>query len=105
MTAWMMLIIAGFFEIAWAIGLKLCGGFRPSLLLGGVITCMTLSVVFLSYALRVLPLSIAYSVWTGIGVAGVAVFGVFFFSEQLSLLQLIFLLCVVVGIVGLKYTT
>lgn len=105
MMAWMMLIIAGFFEVAWAIGLKLCGGFKPSFLLGCVITCMTLSVVFLSYALRVIPLSIAYSVWTGIGVAGVTVFGMFLFNEQLSSVQLIFLLCVVVGIIGLKYTT
>ena len=99
---WGTLFIAGLFEIAWAIGLKYTDGWTkpiPSIL---TVIAMVLSFVFLSKAVREIPVGTAYAVWTGIGAAGVAVLGVWLFKEPVSWLRIISILLVISGIVGLK---
>lgn len=99
---WFVLIVAGLFEIGWAVGLKYTEGFTrlwPSL---GTAASMVLSVVLLGLALRTLPLGTAYAVWTGIGTVGTALLGVALFDELADPLRLGCIGLIVVGIVGLK---
>lgn len=99
---WIYLFVAGALEITWAITMKMSDGFTvliPSILTGvGYIA----SAVFLSIALRQLPLGTAYAIWTGMGIIGTTVLGVFLFHEKLSLPQVICVMLIVVGVVGLK---
>lgn len=99
---WLMLLLAGIFEVTWAIAMKYSDGF--TVLLPSVITAVfyLASAVFLSLALRHLPLGTAYAMWTGFGIVGTTVFGIFLFQEKLTLPQVICVLLIVVGIVGLK---
>lgn len=99
---WGTLIIAGLFEIGWAIGLKYTDGwsrFWPSAI---TVVFMILSFVFLSKALREIPVGTAYAVWTGIGAVGTAILGIILFSEPLGLLRVVSMLLVIAGIIGLK---
>ena len=99
---WLVLIIAGLFEIGWAVGLKYTEGFTrlwPSL---GTAASMVLSVVLLGLALRSLPLGTAYAVWTGIGTVGTALLGIALFHESADPLRLACIGLIVVGIAGLK---
>jgi quaternary ammonium compound-resistance protein SugE len=100
--AWLFLILAGFLEVAWAIGLKYSDGFSrlwPSAMTG---IAMAASIGFLALALKSIPLGTGYAVWTGIGAAGTAVMGVLLFSEAVSAAKLVSLLLIIMGIVGLK---
>jgi quaternary ammonium compound-resistance protein SugE len=99
---WLVLIVAGLFEIGWAVGLKYTEGFTrlwPSL---GTAAAMVLSVVLLGLSLRSLPLGTAYAVWTGIGTVGTALLGIALFHESADLLRLGCIGLIVVGIAGLK---
>ena len=101
-TAWLVLLVAGLFEVVWAVGLKATDGFTrplPSLLTLGA---MAISVVLLSRALRDLPVGTAYAVWTGIGAVGVALVGILALGEQVSVVRLASITAIVAGIVGLK---
>lgn len=100
--AWTILIIAGLFEVIWAIGLKYTEGFTklwPSVF---TITAMIVGFILLSQALRTIPVGTGYAVWTGIGVVGTAVIGMLFLGEPRDTARVICLLLIVVGIVGLK---
>lgn len=99
---WILLLIAGIFEIIWAVAMKYSNGFR--VLLPSVITGITyiLSAIFLSVALKSLPLNIAYAAWVGFGIAGTTILGILLFNEKLSLLQVICLILIILGITGLK---
>lgn len=100
--AWLVLIVAGVFEMVWAVGLKYTEGFTrlwPSV---GTVAAMAVSVVLLSIALRTLPIGTGYAVWTGIGTVGVAIFGIVVLGESASALRLLFLAMIVGGIAGLK---
>lgn len=100
--AWLYLVIAGIFEIIWAMGLKYSHGFTkliPSLVtLGGMIA----SFYFLALATKTLPIGTAYAVWTGIGALGAVLLGIF---QPLSVLRIAFLCCILAGIIGLKVTS
>ena len=72
--AWFNLIVAGLFEIGWAIGLKYTHGFTRLWPTVGTITCMIASIALLGLALRSLPMGTAYAIWTGIGIVGTAIF-------------------------------
>lgn len=99
---WIILFIAGLFEIAWAIGLKYTEGFSklwPSVF---TIVCMIISMGLLAYAVKYLPVGTAYAVWTGIGAVGTAVLGMILFNESKELVRVFFIFLIVVGIVGLK---
>ena len=102
MKQWIMLALAGIFEVTWAIAMKYSEGF--STLLPSVVTVIgyIASAVFLSLALKSLPLGTAYAMWTGFGIVGTSVLGIFLFHERLSVPQLLCVTLIVVGIVGLK---
>lgn len=103
--AWTYLLIAGFLEIGWAVGLKYSEGFTrlwPSL---GTVTAMIASFFFLSMALKTLPIGTAYAVWTGIGAVGTAIIGLLFFGESRETLRILCILLIVAGIIGLKFTS
>lgn len=100
--AWILLLVAGLFEIGWAVGLKYTDGFTrplPSLLTG---LSMVASVVLLGMALRTLPVGTAYAVWTGIGTVGTALLGIALFGEPATAARLACIGLIVAGIVGLK---
>jgi quaternary ammonium compound-resistance protein SugE len=101
-VAWWILIIAGFFETGWAIGMKYSDGF--SKLWPSIFTAisMTISVVLLTYSLKVLPVGSAYAVWTGIGAIGTVILGIFLFKEPYDIFRLFFIFLIIVGIVGLR---
>ena len=103
--AWWMLLLAGLCEVMWAVGLKASGGLKGSFTTAGIVCCMMLSVFFINIAIKTIPISIAYAAWTGIGVVGVTIVGVSFLGETLTLSQIIFLLLIATGVVGLKLTT
>ncbi len=100
--AWFYLFVAGIFEIFWAVGIKYCDGFKITLLLVLVIISMALSVIFLGLATRTIPMSIAYAVWTGIGIIGVFTYGLFILKDPISVKNIIFVGMILIGIVGLK---
>jgi quaternary ammonium compound-resistance protein SugE len=105
MTAWVLLVVAGLFEVAWAIGIKYTAGFTrvvPSML---TIAAMIASFWFLSRALRDIPVGTGYAVWTGIGAVGVAIFGMVWLGEARTAARIASLLMIVGGIVALKMTT
>ena len=100
--AWTYLIVAGIFEVAWAIGLKYTDGFSrlwPSL---GTVAAMAVSFWLLSLSLTSLPIGTAYAVWTGIGAVGTALLGIALFGESADLPRLLCISLIVGGIVGLK---
>jgi quaternary ammonium compound-resistance protein SugE len=103
--AWFYLLIAGLFEVAWAIGLKFTDGFTRLIPSIWTIGSMAISFVFLSLALKTLPVGTAYAVWTGIGAVGVAILGIVLFAEPANALRLGCIGLIVGGIVGLKLVT
>ncbi|SHI47114.1 quaternary ammonium compound-resistance protein SugE [Clostridium cavendishii DSM 21758] len=99
---WVYLVVAGLFEVCWAIGLKYSQGFTkliPSVL---TIIGMIASFYFLSLALNDIPLGNAYAIWTGIGTVGTVILGIVLFKEAVDLTRLICIGFIIVGIVGLK---
>lgn len=103
--AWVVLVVAGGFEVAWAIGLKYTDGFTrlwPSV---GTAAAMVASVVLLAWAMKTLPVGTAYAVWTGIGAVGTVILGIALFGEAATLARLACVGLIVAGIVGLKLVT
>ena len=103
--AWIVLVVAGLFEVCWAIGLKYTDGFTrlwPSI---GTVTAMVVSVVLLGWAMRTLPVGTAYAVWTGIGAVGTVLLGIVLFGEPATVARLLCVGLVVAGILGLKLVT
>ncbi len=103
--SWLLLFIAGLFEIAWAIGLKYTHGFTrlwPSV---GTVAAMALSVMLLGLAMRTLPVGTAYAVWTGIGAVGTVILGIVLFGDPANAARLVCVALIVAGILGLKLTS
>lgn len=100
--SWFLLLLAGLFEVAWALGLKYSDGFsRPlptALTLAALITSLTL----LGMAMKHLPLGTAYALWSGIGAVGTVVAGIWLFGESVSPVRLLSVLLILTGLVGLK---
>jgi quaternary ammonium compound-resistance protein SugE len=99
---WIILIIAGLFETAWAVGMKYSNGFTklyPSLF---VIVTMTISVYLLSVSLKTLPVGSAYAVWTGIGAVGTAILGIILFGESKELVRILCIFLIIAGTIGLR---
>ncbi len=104
MRAWLYLLIAGLFEIGWAIGLKYADGFTklwPSVF---TVLAVMVSSYFLVLAVDTLPIGTAYAVWTGIGAVGTTILGIVLFSEPATFLRLACIALVLIGIIGLKLT-
>ncbi|CAB3628167.1 MAG: quaternary ammonium compound efflux SMR transporter SugE [Achromobacter sp.] len=102
---WIILVLAGLFEIVWAVGLKYTHGFTrlmPSLVtVGG----MLISFWLLALAMKTLPLGTAYAVWVGIGTVGAFVAGIILFGESISWLRIASVTLIVLGLVGLKLSS
>jgi quaternary ammonium compound-resistance protein SugE len=103
--AWLYLIVAGLFEVGWAIGLKYTEGFTrliPSL---WTALAMVISLGLLGFAMRTLPVGTAYAVWVGIGAVGTVIMGIVLFDEPFSLARGVSVILVLAGIVGLKLSS
>ncbi|GAB6281567.1 MAG: quaternary ammonium compound efflux SMR transporter SugE [Ignavibacterium sp.] len=99
---WLFIFIASIFEVSWAIGLKYSNGFTklfPSIF---TIISMILSYVFLSLGVKHISLGTAYAVWTGIGVLGTTIYGIFFFNESKEFLRIFFIILIFIGIIGIR---
>ena len=102
--AWIYLIVAGLLEVGWAIGLKYTAGFTrlwPSM---ATLAAMVVSFALLAQAIKTIPLGTGYAVWTGIGAAGTAIFGMMFLNEPRDVARVLCLVLIVAGVIGLKVT-
>jgi quaternary ammonium compound-resistance protein SugE len=104
-NAWILLIMAGLFEVVWAVGLKYTEGFTRPLPSGITLGAMTLSMVLLARALRTIPVGTGYAVWTGIGAVGTALVGIWLLGEPRAAGRLLAIAAIVGGIIGLKMAT
>lgn len=102
---WILLIVAGLCEVAWAIGLKYTEGFTRPLPTVGTISAMLISIWLLGIAMKSLPVGTAYAVWVGIGAVGTAILGIVLLNESANPARLVSLGVIVAGIVGLKLAT
>lgn len=103
-TAWILLVLAGGAEIGWAVGMKFSEGLTrlwPSIM---TVVCLLLTFPLFAIALKVIPLSTGYAIWTGIGVAGTALIGMFVLGEPKTTLRMLCFLMILAGIVGLKFS-
>jgi quaternary ammonium compound-resistance protein SugE len=99
---WFLLVLAGLFEVGWAVGLKYSDGFSrlwPSL---WTVLAMAVSLGLLGTAMRSLPLGTAYAVWVGIGAVGAVVVGILAFREPATILRMVSLALILLGIIGLR---
>ena len=100
--AWLLLFVAGFFEIVWAAALKYTDGFTrlgPSV---ATVVAMGISMVCMSFALREIPMGTAYAIWTGIGAAGTVILGMILFDEPRNAVRLLCIVATTAGTAGLK---
>lgn len=103
--AWVILVLAGLFEVGWAIGLKYTAGFTrlwPTL---GTAAAMVISLWLLGIAMKSLPVGTAYSVWVGVGAVGTVILGIVLLGEPANPARLLSVALIIAGIVGLKLTT
>ena len=103
--SWLLLILAGLFEIGWAIGLKYTEGFTrlwPSI---GTALAMIVSLALLGIAMKSLPVGTAYAVWVGVGAVGTVILGIVLFGEPANTMRLVSVALIIGGIVGLKLAT
>lgn len=102
---WIILLIAGLFEIGWAIGLKYSEGFTrlwPSI---GTVAAMAVSLGLLGIAMKSLPVGTAYAIWVGVGAVGTVVLGIVLFDEPINALRIGSVTLIIAGLVGLKLAT
>lgn len=103
--AWVILFIAGLFEIGWAIGLKYTEGFTRPIPVVLTLISIVISMGLLGLAVRTLPLGTAYAVWTGIGTVGTVILGIILFNEPVTAIRLACIALILAGIVGLQVTS
>ena len=102
---WIILVLAGLFEIGWAIGLKYTEGFTrlwPSV---GTIAAMAVSLGLLGIAMKSLPVGTAYAIWVGVGAVGTVILGIVLFDEPVNTLRIGSVGLIIAGLVGLKLAT
>jgi quaternary ammonium compound-resistance protein SugE len=102
---WFILVLAGLFEIGWAIGLKYTEGFTklwPSI---GTAAAMIVSVGLLGVAMKTLPVGTAYAIWVGVGAVGTVILGIVLLGEPVNAARVVSVALIVVGLVGLKLAT
>ena len=103
--AWLILVVAGLFEVGWAIGLKYTEGFSrlwPSV---WTAAAMIVSLWLLGIAMKSLPIGTAYGVWVGVGAVGTVVLGIVLFGEPANAARMISVALIIAGIIGLKLAT
>lgn len=102
---WLILVLAGLFEIGWAIGLKYSEGFTrtvPTLVTTG---SMIASLWLLGIAMKSLPVGTAYTVWVGVGAVGTVILGIVLFGDSAHAARLVSIGLIIAGVIGLKLTT
>ena len=102
---WIILVLAGIFEIGWAIGLKYTDGFTKLWPTIGTVASMIVSLGLLGIAMKDLPLGTAYAVWVGVGAVGTAILGIVLLGEPANAGRMISLALIIAGIIGLKLAT
>ena len=102
---WIILFIAGLFEVGWAVGLKYTEGFTRLWPTVGTAVAMIISLWLLGIAMKTLPLGTAYAVWVGVGAIGTAILGIFLFHEPINLGRIISLMLILGGIIGLRMSS
>lgn len=103
--AWFILVLAGLFEVAWAIGLKYTEGFSrlwPSV---WTVLAMVVSIWLLGIAMKSLPVGTAYGIWVGVGAVGTVILGMLLFGEPVNVMRVFSIALIVGGIIGLKFAT
>ena len=103
--AWVYLVVAGGFEIVWAVGLKYTDGFTrlwPSV---GTVAALCVSMACLALAVRAIPIGTAYAIWTGIGAVGTVAVGILLFNEPRDVTRLVCIFLIVAGILGLTLSS
>ena len=103
--SWYVLLVAGLFEIAWAVGLEYSDGLSKPVPTAGTVVALVISMILLARAVENLPVGTAYAVWTGIGAVGTATLGIVLFDEPADLARVGFIGVIVVGIVGLHLSS
>jgi quaternary ammonium compound-resistance protein SugE len=102
---WIILVLAGIFEIGWAIGLKYTEGFTRLWPTVGTVLAMVISLGLLGVAMKSLPVGTAYAVWVGVGAVGTALLGIVLLGEPANAGRVISLALILAGIIGLKLAT
>lgn len=102
---WIILILAGLFEIGWAIGLKYTEGFTRLWPTVGTVIAMVISFGLLGIAMKSLPVGTAYAIWVGVGAVGTAILGIVLLDEPANAGRLLSLALIFTGIIGLKLAT
>lgn len=102
---WLILILAGCFEVGWAIGLKYTDGFTRLWPTVGTVVAMAISLGLLGIAMKTLPVGTAYAVWVGVGAVGTAILGIVLLGEPANAGRMVSLALIVAGIVGLKLSS
>jgi quaternary ammonium compound-resistance protein SugE len=100
--SWIILVLAGLFEVAWAIGLKYTEGFTRLWPTVGTVSAMVVSVGLLGIAMKSLPVGTAYAIWVGVGAAGTVILGIVLLGEPANTARLISVGLIIAGVVGLK---
>ena len=103
--AWAILILAGLFEVGWAIGLKYTEGFTRLWPSAWTLAAMAISVWLLAIAMKSLPVGTAYSVWVGVGAVGTVILGIVLFNEPADIARIGSVALIIAGIIGLKLAT
>lgn len=103
--AWFLLVLAGLFEVGWAIGLKYTDGFTRLWPTVGTVAAMIISLGLLGLAMKSLPVGTSYAVWVGVGAVGTAILGIVLLGEPANTGRLVSLGLIVAGIVGLKLSS
>jgi quaternary ammonium compound-resistance protein SugE len=102
---WLILILAGLFEVGWAVGLKYTDGFTRPWPTVATVAAMAISLWLLGIAMKTLPLGTAYAVWVGVGTIGTVILGIVLLDEPVNALRLISVGLILAGIIGLKLAT
>ena len=100
--AWLILLVAGLFEVGWAVGLKYTDGFTRMGATLFTVSALVFSMTLLALAMRSLPLSTSYAIWTGIGTIGTALFGFMVLKEPVSAVRIVCIALIALGILGLR---
>jgi quaternary ammonium compound-resistance protein SugE len=100
--AWVFLVLAGFFEVVWAVALKYSENFTKIMPTIIFFVTASLSVLLLNLSMKMIPLGTAYAVWTGIGIIGTVLFGAIFFGEPITIIKIVCFSFIVFGILGLR---
>jgi quaternary ammonium compound-resistance protein SugE len=102
--AWVILVIAGLFEVSWAIGLKYAEGFTRLWPTIWTLFAIIISLWLLGIAMKSLPIGTAYSIWVGVGAVGTVILGIVLFDEPVNAARLISVALIIAGVIGLKLT-